>query len=310
MLISVVTPVYGAPGCLEELVKRLRVSLSRITERFEIIMVNDASPDDSWSIIQRLAGQDPRVKGISLARNFGQHIALSAGLDRAQGDWVIVLDCDLQDRPEEVPALYSRAQQGFDVVFARRVSRRDPLLKKINSRLFYALFNRLSDTKHDPAAANFSICSARVIREFRKLRERNRSFPLAIRWLGFRSSAVDVEHGERFQGESSYSLSRQLQFASRSLTMHSNRPLELSIRLGAIMALASFAYASYLVIRYFLHGTPVEGWTSVMVSIWFLTGLLFANLGVLGLYVGRVFDETKGRPLYIVSDLLNFEPPL
>lgn len=306
---SVVTPVYGAPDCLEELHRRVTSALSPLSEDFELIMVNDASPDASWEVITRLAAQDPRVKGVNLSRNFGQHVALAAGLDRARGDWVFVMDCDLQDRPEELQPLYARAREGFDVVLARRANRTDGFLKKLGSRAFHAVLGWLSGAPFDPQSANFSVSSGQVIREFKKLRERNRSFPLLLGWLGFKVGHLDVQHGERFAGESSYSLGRMLRLASQAITMHTNRPLELSIRFGLGMALFSVLYAAWRALRYFLFGVTVEGWTSVIVSIYFLSGLLFANLGVVGLYLGRVFDETKARPLYVVRDELNLGRP-
>lgn len=301
--ISVVTPVYGCAASLDLLHKRLVKTLEKITGNFEIIMVNDASPDNAWNKIKALAKKDKRVKGINLSRNFGQHRAITAGLDYAKGEWVIVMDCDLQDQPEEIIKLYNRAQEGFDIVWARRVERKDTFCKRLNSKLFHIIYDYLTEKKSDSAIANFSIVSNRVILAWKKLREQNRNYPLFIEWLGFDSTAIDVEHACRSEGKSSYTMKKLIAFAIDSIVSQSNKPLKLSIQFGFLVSLSSFVFALYLILRYFLSGIPVAGWTSVMVSIYFIGGLLFANMGFLGLYIGKIFDESKGRPIYIIEDL-------
>lgn len=305
--ISVVTPVYKCEGCLVELYKRLKASLSPISTDFEIIMVNDCSPDHSWELIERLARVDARVKGIHLSRNFGQHHAITAGLDYARGDWVIVMDCDLQDQPEEIPKLYRKAQEGYDVVFGRRFKRHDKLLKKWSSKLFYKVYDYFTDNKSDTTIANFSICSQKVVENFRQLREQNRSFPLFMKWMGFRTASVNIEHAERFAGKSSYSLSKMINLAIDGIVSQSNKPLKLSIKFGFLVSFVSFLYGLYLMYRYFFLFQPVQGWTSVMVSMYFIGGLIFANFGILGLYIGKVFDEVKNRPLYIIRETVGLD---
>lgn len=304
--ISIVTPVYKGETCLVELYRRLKETLAPLTGDFEIIMVNDCSPDNSWHVIERLANADTRVKGINLSRNFGQHYAITAGLDFTEGDWIVVMDCDLQDQPEEIPKLYRKAREGFDVVFGRRYHRRDPFLKKWGSRIFYKFYDYFTENRSDTTIANFSICSRKVIESFRNLREQNRSFPLFIRWMGFRSATVNIEHAERFSGKSSYNLPRLLNLAVDGIVSQSNKPLKLSIKFGFIVSFVSFVYGLYLMYRYFFLYQPVQGWTSVMVSIYFIGGLIFANFGIIGLYIGKVFDETKNRPLYIIQDTIGF----
>lgn len=305
--LSVVSPVYGCAAALPELCRRLAASISPVTGDYEIILVNDASPDDAWHAISALAATDPRVKGIDLSRNFGQHYAITAGLDHAHGDWVVVIDCDLQDQPEEIPKLYHKAQEGFDVVFARRAVRRDSALKRLSSRLFYALFDYLTEQQSDPAIANFGIYRNTVIANVRRMRESARAFPLFVRWLGFPSAVVDVDHAPRFAGRSSYNFSKLLHLAINSIVAQSNRPLRLSIKFGFLMAFCSLLLGAWHILRYLVHGVPVAGWTSVFVSIWLLGGLMFMNIGFLGLYIGRIYDETKGRPLYVVRDWRNLD---
>jgi dolichol-phosphate mannosyltransferase len=305
--ISVVTPVYQARDCLGELYRRLVDVLQPLPGGFEIVMVNDASPDDSWQQIQELAGRDGRVRGIDLSRNFGQHCAITAGIDHARGEWVVVMDCDLQHRPEAIPQLYRKAKEGYDIVFARRARRRDTLLKRLLSKAFSAVYNTLSDVKLDNSISNFSIVSRDVVENVRRLREANRSYPLLLRWLGYRTACIEVEHSDRFAGESSYNLRRSVRFAVESITAQSNKPLWLSIYLGFGLSFFSLLFGLYYITRYFLHGIGVPGWTSVIVSLYFIGGLLFANLGVLGLYLGNVFNQTKNRPLYVVRRGVNLD---
>jgi dolichol-phosphate mannosyltransferase len=301
--ISVVTPVYGCCECLNSLYERLNKTLSTITNNFEIIMINDSSPDNAWKAIKELAQKDNRVKGINLSRNFGQHHAITAGLDYAQGDWVVVMDCDLQDQPEEIIKLYNKAQEGYDIVVGRRAKRQDGIFKKLSSILFYKIYDYFTESKIDNTVSNFSIISQAVVKEIRKLREQNRSYPLFINWLGFKRTNLDIVHAQREEGKSSYTLEKLINLAIDSIVAQSNKPLRLSIKFGFFIAFFSFIYAGWLVIKYFLFGISVEGWTSMMVSFYFIGGLLFANMGFLGLYIGKIFDETKDRPIYIVKDI-------
>lgn len=306
--ISVVSPVYGCRECLGALCERVAATLGPITDDYEIILVNDACPQGSWEHIQALARQEPRVKGINLSRNFGQHYAITAGLDHAQGDWVVVMDCDLQDKPEEIGKLYAKAREGYDIVFGQRVERQDSFFKKLTSRLFYRVLEYFTDTEHDKTIANFGIFSKQVIETVNRFREQNRSFPLFVKIAGFRRTQIPVEHDDRLYGKSSYNLSKLVNLAIDSIVAHSNKPLRLFIQFGFFIALGSMGYALWLVLSYFLYGDIAEGWTSLMVSMFFMFGLLFGILGILGLYIGKIFDEVKGRPLYIIQEAVNLEP--
>lgn len=305
--ISVVTPVYGCKTCLMQLYLRLQRTLEQISLDFEIIMVDDSSPDDAWAVIEGLCATDSRVKGIRLSRNFGQHNAITAGLDHVMGDWVVVMDCDLQDQPEEILKMYARAMEGFDVVFGRRFNRQDRFLKRATSRAFNALLSVLMDQKLDPKIANFGVYRRSVIEGFRRIHDVDRSFPVFVRWLGFRRTAVDIEHMRRPEGKSSYSLFKLLSFALSNVTAYSNKPLVLSIYFGLIMSGCSVLIGLYFIFRFVHWGVGVEGWTSLMVSLYFIAGLLFANLGILGLYIGKAFDQSKGRPLYVIREAVNVD---
>ena len=305
--ISVVTPVYKAEACIDELCRRLIAALEPITPNFEIIMVEDASPDRSWDTMVRIMQQDPRCKGIRLARNFGQHYAITAGLEHAAGEWIVVMDCDLQDQPEEIGKLYQTATgSGFDVVFGRRVRRQDAWLKRMTSKWFYAVYNYFTDAQFDNTVANFSISRRPVIAEFLRMKEHNRSFPLFIRWLGFSAGYVAVVHAERFAGRTSYDLRKLFRLSAESIISQSNKPLHLSIAMGLLLALGAFLLALYYVVKYCRYGIPITGWTSTMVSLWFIAGVILMNLGVFGLYLGRVFNEVKNRPLYVIRQRVGF----
>ncbi len=300
--ISVVVPVYGCEGCLDELHRRLVLAIEPLAVAFEIILVNDASPRADWKVVEKLAKADPRVRGINFARNFGQHYAITAGLDAAEGDWVVVMDCDLQDRPEEIPRFYehvkSGAQQG---VFGRRVRRQHGWSKRTTSRVFYALFGYLVGMKIDPTVGNYSMISRQVVLNYRRFRERNRNYGLNVHWMGFDMAYIEVQHDARHDGKSTYSYGALVRFAIETILFQSTKPLLLSISLGLFTAAIALIYGLFLIVRAYAWAVPVPGWTSVMVSLYFLAGITFVILGVMGLYVGAIFLEVKGRPLYIVK---------
>lgn len=303
--ISVIIPVYGCISTVVELYQRLIKSLEIIQQSFEIIMVNDACPQNSWEVIAELAKKDQRLRGINLSRNFGQHKAILAGLDFSRGEWIVVMDCDLQDKPEEIIKLYSKVLEGYDAVFGRRYDRKDTLLKRTIARLFYWVYNYFTEGTFDYAICNFSICSRKVIDNYLKMREQNRAFPLFVKWMGFNQVAIDIEHSERDGSKSSYNLKKRWDLAKNIIITQSNKPLRFSVYLGVWVSFISFVYAAYLVIRYLFNDISVTGWTSLIVSIYFLSGLVLMNIGILGLYIGKIFDETKRRPIYIVKDFIN-----
>ncbi|MFA1821946.1 glycosyltransferase family 2 protein [Virgibacillus oceani] len=301
-LISIVVPVYGCETCLKELCSRLDETLKSIPADYEIILVNDASPDDAWTTIKALHENNTYIKGIDLARNYGQHHAITAGLDAANGDWVVVMDCDLQDQPEEIPKLYEKALEGYEVVFGKRAQRQDNWLKKKASQLFYRIYDYFTGASTDHTVANFSIISRKVVRGFRRINEQNRFYPLFIQWMGYKTASVEINHSERKQGKSSYNIKKLVSLGTDAIISQSNKPLRLSIQFGFLIASISFIYGLYLFARYFFLDETVQGWTSVMVSIYFIGGLVFFNFGVLGLYIGKIFNEVKGRPLYLIRE--------
>lgn len=305
MKISIISPVYRAEGCIRELYRRVKEQISTFTDEYECIFVEDCGGDESWTILSEIAASDRNVKAIQFSRNFGQHYAITAGLEACTGDWAVVMDCDLQDRPEEIPRLYAKVLEGYDIVCARRGKRKDPIWKTIASRLFVTVFRRLSDMDYDPEIANFRILSRKVIDAYCSMSERLRFFGGHLQWLGFSVGYIDVEHGKRHEGGSSYTFKKLFKLAMDTIIAYSDKPLRISIKVGFLMALLSFIYAVFLIYRKFLQGVPVEGWTSLMVSVWFLGGMVIANLGIIGIYLGKVYDETKKRPLYVISKRVN-----
>ena len=304
--ISIVSPVYRGEKMVAELVRRNVESVITITDDYEIILVNDASPDNSWEEIVKQCALNPKVKGINLSRNFGQHYAITAGLHYAQGDWVVVMDCDLQDRPEEIPNLYYKALEGYDIVYARRAVRKDGFLKRQSSLWFHRVFKWLSGLKSDSTIANFGIYKHCVIDEFNIMPEKARSFPSLVQYLGFKETAIDVQHAARAVGKSSYSLHKLLKLSFDVIVSNSNKPLRLAVGLGFGMAAVSFLLALYNVLARWIGIIRVPGYTTTVFSIWFVGGLLLFVMGILGLYIGKIFDQVKGRQLFIVKDKVNF----
>ncbi|HUQ98778.1 MAG TPA: glycosyltransferase family 2 protein [Gemmatimonadaceae bacterium] len=298
--LSIVSPVYRAEDCLDELVRRISAAASPLTDSFEIVLVNDGSPDNSWAVIERLAAKDPRVRGVALTRNFGQHHAITAGLRESRGEWVVVMDCDLQDRPEEIPRLYERAMEGNECVMARRVHRKDTAGKVAGSRLFYKVFNYLTDLHFDGTVANFSIISRRVANALTSMPESVRFYGGFLQWMGFANSFLDVQHDSRFAGESSYTFLRLLRFGSDIILAYSDKPLRICVTVGFGIAVVSVIAGIGYLIRALFFGIPVMGWASLIITLFFSTGAIIFTLGILGLYIARIFAEVKGRPHYLV----------
>lgn len=305
MDISVVIPVYGCRAALPELHRRLCETLASIVESFEIILVDDCCPQNSWEEIEKICEQDKRVIGIRLARNFGQIRAITAGLDKAKGDWVVVMDCDLQDRPEGIIALWNKAHEGYDVVFAKRKDRKDTFVTKLLSKCFYKVYDYFTDGNFDSSICNLSISRRLVIENYCKMREQNRAYTLFIRWLGFRQTAIELEADARFEGKSSYDLRKKIKLSFEIITSQSNKPLNFAITSGFIISAISFLYIIYLVFRVMFFGNILVGWPSLIASVYLMGGLILCAIGVLGIYIGNIFNETKHRPLYVVKEILN-----
>ncbi|MDY0279173.1 MAG: glycosyltransferase family 2 protein [Salinivirgaceae bacterium] len=299
--ISIVSPVYNAEKIIPELIDRIQKSVSGITDDYEILLVEDFGSDDSWKVIQEIASNNSNVKGIKLSRNFGQHYAITAGLDHANGEWVVVMDCDLQDQPEEIDKLYQKAISGFDIVLARRYDRQDSFIKRYISMVFYRTLGYLTGSEQDEKVANFGIYSRKVIDAIKTMRESIRYFPTMVKWVGFKSIKVDVNHDKRFEGKTSYNFKRLLNLALDIILAYSDKPIRLLIKAGLFVSLVSFIIAMIYLFKWINGEVIVLGYASLIISLWLLSGVIIATLGVVGLYVGKTFEGVKNRPIYIIE---------
>ena len=302
--VSVVVAVYRCADCLEALCERLVGALDGVVESFEIVFVDDGSPDGAWSVLADLSSRDGRVRAVRLSRNFGQHAAITAGLAESHGRWMVVMDCDLQDRPEEIPRLYQQALEGYDIVFARRKRRRDSAFRRLAARAYFALMNKFVGTHIQGEYGTFSIISSAVREAYLSVGDRGRHYLFILHWLGYRHTAVDVEHGARHAGSSSYSLRKLIGHAVDGVFFQTTVLLRWIVYLGFSVAVAGLILAGALIAVYFW-ARPVPGWTSLAVIILVIGGFIIMSTGVTGLYIGKIFDQVKGRPLYVIHEVLN-----
>ena len=291
---------------LDELVRRIIDSVKDITDDYEIVLVNDCSPDNSWEKIVQLCNENKKVKGVNLSRNFGQHYAITAGLSKTAGNWVVVMDCDLQDRPEEIPNLYAKTREGFDSVFAQRVERQDTFMKRLSSTAFYFVFSFLTDSKQDKSVANFGIYNRKVVNAILSMGDSIRYFPIMAQWVGFRKGYLPVQHAERQVGSSSYSFFKLMRLASDNMIGFSDKPLRLMLTFGFYVVIGSLLVALYYFVKWCLGLIVVDGFTTMVISLWLIAGILTMMLGITGLYIGKIFDRVKGRPVFIIGETINF----
>lgn len=303
-LLSVVSPVYGCSQCLETLVERIDAAVLDIAESHEIILVDDGSPDDAWRRISELAQRNPHLRGIKFARNFGQHQAIFAGLEHARGTHVVVMDCDMQDVPDEIPSLYFALSGEYEAVIARRSLRQDGVWKRLGSFLFYRLLSWLTGVRQDHRTANFGIFSRKVVDALVRMPESERFFPLMVKWTGLPVTQIEVAHAPRPNGRSSYSLKRLIRLGASVVMSYSDKPLKLVVQAGLCFSLLAFSFAGVSVWRYFEGDIAVAGFTSIIASIWLLGGTMTFSIGIVGLYVGRIFTEVKGRPRHVIDKVV------
>jgi polyisoprenyl-phosphate glycosyltransferase len=303
--IAVVVPVYMGKAMLRELCDRLITTLEKITDQFSIILVDDSSPDNSWPLILEIGRGDPRIRGLLLSRNFGQHYALTAGLDHARARWYVVMDCDLQDAPEDIPLLYTQARQGFDIVVGIRRKEGHSFIKRHTSRFFYVTFNFLAGIDLDWGIGNFRIFSDRVALGFRQMREQMRFFPASLSYMGFDVGTVVLPHHARPEGRSSYTPYKLLALGANTILAHSQMPLKIVAGFGLCLSVLAMALAMLVAARAAIWGVSVTGWASLIVAIFAIGGAQIFITGIVGIYVGKSFEEAKKRPLYFIKDDLN-----
>jgi dolichol-phosphate mannosyltransferase len=301
--ISIVAPVYHeVAATLNQLADRVATALTSVTHDYEVILVDDGSRNDAWETICAINRSNSKVKGIRLARNFGQHSAIAAGLDYALGDWVVVMDSDLQDRPEVIPELYEKTKAGYDIVFVNREARTEGALYRFVAAAFYKLLNFLAGQHYQSRQGNFSIISRHVVEAFRQVPDRDRFYGGTLRWLGFSQASITAHHGERFAGKPAYNLWRRFRFALRLILGYSTRLLYVAIVLGLVMAVVSFVMAGDIVLYAIANPElPVPGWPSVITALFFTAGVTNVMLGLIGIYLGDLVERSKGRPRYVVQ---------
>jgi dolichol-phosphate mannosyltransferase len=303
--LSVVIPVLNEETLIQELIDRVTLNCEKITNDYEVIVVDDGSLDGTWLKISEASKQNKKIKGLKFSRNFGHHYALTAGLHETIGEWVVVMDGDLQDRPEVIPDLYLESQKGYDVVFVSRKNRPEKIYYRALQKIFYWFLKILSGLNFDSSQANFSIISRKVVDAFKSFPENARFYGSTIMWLGFKRSKIFADHGKRLSGKPSYTFRKRLRLASDIILSFSERPLKFAIGVGVILSTISIIVATWIIYAAITWGYSVTGWTSLIFSIFFFSGVILVFLGIIGIYLGRVFQEVKRRPLYVVSERLN-----
>ncbi|MBL4710300.1 MAG: glycosyltransferase family 2 protein [Flavobacteriales bacterium] len=298
---SIVVPFYACKNVAKELNKRIDSVFKGLKLDYELILVDDKSDDETWEVLQEVCAENSKVKAIELSRNFGQHYAITCGLSYSTGEWVIVMDCDLQDVPEEIPKLIQKAKEGFQIVFASRHERKDSFFKRLGSKMFYRTLGYLTDTKQDHTIANFGLYHYKAIEAVLSMKDQIRYFPTMIQWVGFNKTSIQVNHSEREEGKSSYSLKKLIALAFNNIIAFSDKPLRITIKCGVTISFLSFIMGIYYLILYIKGDIFQLGFTSLILSIWFLSGIIILTLGVLGIYLGKVFDKVKERPSFLVN---------
>ncbi|MBI5017575.1 MAG: glycosyltransferase family 2 protein [Deltaproteobacteria bacterium] len=305
--VSVVVPVYNEAEVIFESYKRLKRVLEGLDEPYELIFVNDGSRDATAVMLGCLCDTDPKVRLIDFSRNFGHQTAITAGMEHASGDAVVVIDADLQDPPEVIPEMIAKWREGYDVVYGKRAERKgDTFFKRFTAAAFYRLLDRLTDVDIPVDTGDFRLIDRKVCDALKTVKERNRYVRGIVSWLGFKQTGVEFVREERFAGETKYPLRKMLRFAVDAITSFSHKPLKLSSYVGVAVSLGSFAYLAVVVYLKLFTTTTVTGWASTMAVSLFFNGIVLMMLGILGSYVGRIYDEAKGRPLYVVRETKNF----
>ncbi len=303
-VISVVAPAYNEEAVLPEFHKRLSAVFDKLDWALEVVYVNDGSNDRTREVIERLRSQDPRITLVDLSRNFGKEIAMTAGFDHACGDAVVVIDSDLQDPPELIPELIRHWQAGYDVVYAQRTAREgETWLKKATASAFYRFIQRVSRVRIPPDTGDYRLMSRRAVAALNRLREQHRFMKGLFAWIGYPQKAVPYRRDPRFAGETKWNYWKLWNFALEGITAFTIAPLKIASYLGLLIAFLAFLYAVFIIYKTLAFGEDVRGYPSLMVVILLLGGIQLASLGIIGEYLGRMFNETKGRPLYLLQGL-------
>jgi len=297
---TVILPVFNEEHNLAELHRRLTAVFAELSQPYALVFVDDGSTDRSLEVLEGLHQHDPCVRVLSFSRNFGHHLALTAGMDAADGEVIVLMDADLQDLPEEIPALYEKLKEGYDVVYGIRTHKKHSLFKRATSAVFFALMGRMVDGFVINSGV-FRIARRNVIDTVKQCRETDRLVVGLLSWAGFKQAGLPVRHGERFAGETKYTLGKQIRLALTTLVAFTELPLRAVTLLGLFISLVSFSFAAVVIARKCIWGLGEVGWPSLMVVILFLGGLQLLSLGILGEYTGRALTEARRRPRYVIA---------
>ncbi|MHB8694628.1 MAG: glycosyltransferase family 2 protein [Solirubrobacteraceae bacterium] len=306
--LSVVVPTYGCAPCLHALHERLARTLARMGVEYELVFVDDGATDGSWDVLQQLAAGDRHIRAYRLSRNFGQHMAITAGIARSSGRWIVVMDCDLQDPPEQIPRLYAKALVGHEVVFARRLERPGSVLRRAAGELYFRLLNLTAGTDIDRSYGTFSIISRKVADAFLEFRDRDRHYLFILYWLGFNHSSIEFAYADRHSGQSAYGLRQLLGHALDGLVFQTTVLLRWIAYAGFALASAGALLAAYIIVVVLTGSTP-PGWASLAIFSLLLSGFVITSSGIIGLYVGKMFEQVKERPMYVVADAIEPNTP-
>ena len=302
--LSVIIPLFNEEDNLEPLYARLKQVMHSTGKTYEIIFIDDGSTDNSFQILSELHRKDKQLKIIRFTRNFGHDIARAAGLNYCSGDCAVLMDADLQDRPEEIPKLLAKLDEGYDVVFGRRKRRKDTFFKRLTSKLYLNLLATLTNHKLNPEIGPLQVMTRRVIDYMKEIGERSRFYGGLLGWLGFPYLLVDVEHDDRYAGKTKYNLWKLTRYAIEGIVSFSELPLHLAGYFGLIVSFFSFVLGIYMILSWFIWDVEVAGYTSIVVSVFFLGGVILVVLGVIGQYIGKIHNEVKQRPLYVVREIV------
>lgn len=304
--LSFVIPIYNAAKTVERLVDEISQNCKSLNVTYEIILVDDCGPDNSWEVIANICQTNLLVKAIKLSRNFGQHAAISAGLEIVESEYIVVMDCDLQDRPDQIPKLYKHiTTTDSDIVLAKRTQRQDSLSKRLSSKYFYKVLSYFTNTNQDSSVANYGIYKRQAIEEVVRMGDYVRFFPLFIRWVGFNIDYIEVQHSSREEGKSNYTLRKLWNLALDNIISFSNKPLYLTINLGLVIMTCSFLGIIFNLYKYFTGQIEILGYASIVILFSLFFGVVIFILGVIGIYIAKIFDQVKGRQVYIISKKIN-----
>ena len=301
-MISIVSPVYRAAKILPVLVQEIEAVMRKMGQDFEIILVDDRSPDDSWDVMKELSLVHKNLYIYRLSRNFGQHATIMAGLSKTNGEWVVVMDCDMQDQPKEIEKLYLKAMEGYDIVQASRFSRKDTFSKKISSSIFHLTFNFFAGIAKGKDITNYGIYKRKVIQSVLSINDNIKSFPLFVNWVGYNSVQIPVEHASRIEGASSYNFRKLFSLASNVIISFSDKPLKIFGLVGVFITAMSFIIFIFFFISFLVGAITEPGFASLILSIWFVGGITITSISIAGLYISKTFNQVKGRPIYLIDE--------